>query len=157
MGEIVDKTQLDDPDFRWMASLPAWLCPRKLITLGMTMKFLDMANYSKDKAFEEAGKEATKIFHGHSVTVGPKVRGMGLGKELLKRSMDLAKSKECSHVYIMATSIYSQRIFSSMGYRVIHETLYSDFKDRDGVSEFFKDMGEHKSAQIVLFDLSTPY
>ena len=159
LGTIFDKSQInEDPDLRWMASLPAWCTPHKLITLGMTVRFLDEAKYGKQYAFSDV-PEATKFYHGHSLSVSPKARGRGLGQNLLLRSMRLAQDRGCSHVYVMATSVYSQRIFRSTGFTVLHETCYKSFKDtRDGKSDFFKDMEpQHQTAQVVLFDLSTQF
>ena len=72
-----------------------------------------------------------------------------------RRTNDLAKEKGCSHVYIFATSVYSQHIFKSLNFQVLRELDYETYKDKNG-SEFFKGMQEHKSAQIVVFDLKTP-
>ena len=78
---------------------------------------------------------------------------MGLGKELIKRTNKIALDKGCSHVYIAATSIYSQGIFKKLAFQILHEKPYEDFMDRDGKSPFFTDMREHKSCQVVLCDL----
>ena len=118
----------------------------------MTAKWMDVIKYGKKYAYE-AVPNATKIYHGHSVTVAPKARGMGLGKELIRRSMDLAHKRGCSHVYILATSIYSQRIFRDFKFTILQEMPYEDFLDRDGHSCFFQNMNEHKTAQVVLYEL----
>ena len=115
LGAIFDRRQInEDPDLRWMASLPAACTPQKLITLGMTLKFLHSVRYGKSYAFQDL-PQATKFYHGHSLTVARSARGLGLGKELISRTMKIAKERECSHVYILATSLYSQRIFQTLG------------------------------------------
>ena len=96
--------------------------------------------------------KATKIYHGLCVAVGAKSRGMGLGNELIKRTMDLAKNQGCSHVYVMATGIYSQRIFKNLNFQILREMAYDDFLDRDGKTPFFKNMNEHKTCQIILYE-----
>ena len=113
-GEIFDKDNINDPDFRWMANLPSWLVPKKVITLGYLMKFLDLVHYGKNFCIKEV-QSATKIYLGQSVSVLPDGRGKGLGKELMTRSMDLAKNNGCTHMYILASSIYSQAIFRKLG------------------------------------------
>ena len=90
---------------------------------------------------------------GHSLSVKSEARGLGIGKELIRRTMALAKEKECSIVYILTTSIYSQAIFKSLGFRVLQEMAYDEFKDYDG-TPFFRDMREHKKAQVVAYDLT---
>ena len=78
---------------------------------------------------------------------------MGLGKELIKQTNKIALDKGCSHVYIAATSIYSQAIFRKTGFKILHQRPYDEFMDRDGKTPFFTDMREHKSCQVVLVDL----
>ena len=79
---------------------------------------------------------------------------MGLGKELIKRTNKIALDKECSHVYLKATSIYSQRIFQKMSFQILHEMPYDheDFVDNDG-NPYFKETGEHKIQQVMICDL----
>ena len=155
MGSIFDKSNTnEDPDSRigWMAGLPSWLFPEKLIILGYTVRFLtDFIQYGKSEAFREIPL-ATKFYQGHSLTVIPKVRGMGLGKELILRSMKMAQDLQCSHIYILATSLYSQAIFRKLQYQVVNQVAYDDFKDKNG-KIFFKDMKEHKNCQIVTYDM----
>ena len=93
------------------------------------------------------------VIYELSHSVSPKARGLGLGKELINRTMALAKEKECSHVYILATSIYSQAIFKKMKFEIMNEVYYNTYKNSDG-SDFFNDLREHKSVQIVSYDLS---
>ena len=90
-----------------MASMPSWCFPNQLIKLGMLFLFFDDVRYGNNFAFEEI-ENLTKLYHGKAVTVGSKARGMGLGKELIKQTNKIALDKGCSHVYIAATSIYSQ-------------------------------------------------
>ena len=97
-----------------MANLPEWCTPRKIMTIGYTQKFFDLIHYSKDYCAKEV-PTATKVYNGHSVSVLSEGRGKGLGKELVRRSMDLAKDNGCSHMYILATGIYSQAIFRKLG------------------------------------------
>ncbi len=100
----------------WLHSPHAGALPKqKLIKLGMTLKFLDSVKYGKSYAFQDL-PQATKFYHGHSLTVARTARGMGLlGKELISRTMKMAQERGCSHVYILATSLYSQRIFQNLG------------------------------------------
>ena len=56
-------------------------------------------------------------------------------------------------MYIAASSKYSQAIFKKLNFDVLHEKDYEGYKGKDG-SEFFKNMQEHKTVQVVLLDLS---
>ena len=113
---------------------------------------MDVANFGKKHAFEDLPK-ATKIYMGETLTVSSEARGLGLGKELIRQTLDLAKNRDCSHVYIGASSLYSQRIFKDFNFVILHEVAYDDFLDRDGKTCFFKDMREHKTFQAVCYEL----
>ena len=108
--------------------------------------------YGKNYAIEDFPHH-TKFYHGHSLTVSPKARGLGLGKELIQQTMTMAMDKGCTLVYLLATSIYSQRIFANLKFDILNEFEYDKFKAENG-EIFFKDMREHKTAQLVAFDLS---
>ena len=69
----------------------------------------------------EETKDSNAIYFGHNVCVARSTRGKGLGKELVKRSHKLAEKAGCSHTYILATGMFSQRIFSSLDYKLIFE------------------------------------
>ena len=69
MGEIFDERHRNvDPDLRWMASLPSWCFPKKMITLGMTVKFChDAAKYGKNLAFVDVPKGLSFCFKAKSI------------------------------------------------------------------------------------------
>ena len=138
----------------WMKSLPLWVVPKKFMVIACLEHFMNSSEcrYGKDLAFEDV-PSATKFYHGLSLTVSSKARGMGLGKELIERTNVIGKEKGCSHVYISASSVYSQAIFKKCNFQVLHEAKYEGVKHKDG-TELFKDMREHKTLQVVLFDLS---
>ena len=151
LGCIIQKGK-KDPDLRWMGSMPSWCFPEKLIKLGQMLNFFESFRYGNKFAFEDI-ENVEKFYHGKSLTVGSKARGMGLGKELIKQTNKIALDKGCSHVYIAATSIYSQAIFRKTGFKILHQRPYDEFMDRDSKTPFFTDMREHKSCQVVLVDL----
>ena len=154
LGEVYDKDFTPDPEMKWMANMPAWLWPKKWRLLGQLAKVLDeQVNYGKPNSFKSI-PDASKIYNGLSLTVSPKARGQGLGKEMIRQTMAMAKELQCSHVYILATSIYSQNIFNSIGFEIISNVPYADILDRDGTSPLLKDTREHKNVQIVTYNLA---
>ena len=155
LGETFDQSYVDDATtLRWIVKyLPSWLMPQKLMILSKLDEFFDIIRYGKNYAIEDFPLH-TKFYHGHSVSVSPKARGLGIGKELIQQTMTLARDKGCTLVYILATSIYSQRIFANLKFDILNEFEYDEFKDENG-KIFFKDMREHTTAQLVAFDLST--
>ena len=108
--------------------------------------------YGPEFAFQDL-PTATTIFSGLILSVHPSTRGLGLGKELVTRTNQMAKNRGCSHVYVEATGMYSQAIFKKLNFQVLHETQYEGVKHKDG-SELFKDTREHKVHQIIALDLS---
>ena len=54
-------------------------------------------------------------------------RGRGLGRELIRRSLQVASSSGCEACFVFATGKYSQRIFSAMDFKVNNSK--SDFKN----------------------------
>ena len=157
VGCIFDKKMATDEakfmvHYKRMYFLFSWLFPKKFKIGIDCLEFMEYGKYGKDMAFADV-PNATKFYNGLSLTVGSKARGLGLGKELIERTNAIAKEKGCSHVYIDASSKYSQAIFKKMNFEVLHETDYGGYKGKNG-DEVFKDLKEHKVFQIVLFDLS---
>ncbi len=76
--------------------------------------FMDDVKYGKAHCLNDV-TDAVKVYVGTSVSVSREGRGKGLGKELIRRSMEMAKTDGCTHMYILATSIYSQAIFDKIG------------------------------------------
>ena len=135
-----------------LSYIPNMLLPGKMVKIKRLKDFFDIVRYDKKYALEDI-PNVKKFYVGHSVSVSSKARGLGIGKELIRRTMTLAKEKGCAYVYILATGIYSQAIFKSLGFTLLKEKVYEEFKDYDG-TEFFCDMREHKKAQVVAYDLS---
>ena len=71
---------------------------------------------------------------------------------MIERTNVIVKDLGCSYVYI-ASSIYFQVIFKNCNFEVIQKAKYEDFKYWNGRA-LLKDTREHKSAQVVAFDLS---
>jgi len=153
MGEIVSRKNAKDdplPPIMWIGSLPAFLpIPKKLIDVtNLIQQNIDL-NYGKCNAFQEL-KDADKIYFAANVCVSDKARGFGLGTELVKRGYDIAKKSGCAYTYIIATSMYSQKIFHSLGKcDVLHEVKYEDYKyDKKG-RPFLIDPREHSVIQVL--------
>ena len=70
----------------WLCNWPAWLVPKKLMTIAFSDKFTEKLRYGKGYAYEDL-PNATKIYTGLNLAVSPKARGLGLGKKLIERSV----------------------------------------------------------------------
>ncbi len=81
-------------------------------------------------------------------------RGLGLGRELLRLSMEVAAALGCESYFSAVSNIYSQRIFSDSGFVVMRQLDYSDFVDeKDRSRNLLGDMGEHNALKTVSFKL----
>ena len=150
-GEIRERSEslsMGDPNFRWLGNLPKFIpVPRIIVKVANFQYLMDKIPYSYKDAFKEL--DGQFIYCCHHVCVGRKARRKGLGMELIKRGHKLAERAGCRQTYVMATSIYSQKIFSKLGYKILHEVQYSDHeKDRRG-RPFLDNVGEHVSIQIL--------
>ena len=78
-----------------MRSLPLWMVPRKFMSMACFKHFMKSSEirYDKEMTFGDLPK-ATKFYHGLSLTVSSKSRGLGLGKELVERTNVLAKEQD---------------------------------------------------------------
>ena len=56
-----------EPDIRWMASMPKWCFPKKLITFGLLMKHNGTLRYGNEYALKDL-ENCTKFYHGQSLT-----------------------------------------------------------------------------------------
>ena len=103
------------------------------------------------RAFEQCEDNNGKIYFGLAVGVAKKARGRGLGAKLLKKSINHAKEQNCSHMYLIATSKYSQKIMKNHGFVVIKEKSYDSYKDEDGKIVIQDEI--HTCAQTVALNI----
>ena len=153
IGEIESRRNVKRvtlPPILWIGSLPAFLpIPKKLIDMSNVIQHLIDLNYGKNEAFEEL-KDIDKIYFAANVCVSNKARGCGLGTELVKRGYEIAKNEGCGYTYILASSLYSQKIFHKLGnLQVLHEIKFEDYKyDKKG-RPFLIDPREHEVIQVL--------
>ncbi|KAK6020924.1 hypothetical protein OSTOST_13414 [Ostertagia ostertagi] len=67
------------------------------------------------------------------ICVSSEAKGHGLGKELTRRSIEIARSEGCDWVATAATAAASQAVFSRMGFQSLHEIPYSSFRENGNV------------------------
>ena len=153
IGEIVSRKNAKDealPPIMWLGNLPSFVpIPKKLIDMINLIQYLIDLNYGKVNAFEEL-KDTDKIYFAANVCVSDKARGLGLGTELVKRGYDIAKNAGCGYTYVLASSIYSQKIFHKLGNcDVLHQINYEDYKYDKRGRPFLIDPREHKVIQVL--------
>ena len=133
LGFISTKQDLPwDPSLSWMLNLPSFMLSKKFLRILHVSKFIEEIEYKLTKGFDQCQGNNGKIYFGMAVGVARKGRGKGLGGKLLKKSIDHAKEQGCSHMYLMATGKYSQKIMKNHGFEVIKEKNYDSYKDKGG-------------------------
>ena len=153
IGEIRSRKTVKDvplPNVMWIASLPAFLpIPKKITDIPNLIQHMMDLNYGKVEAFGELN-DTEQIYFAALVCVSKKARGAGLGTELAERGYEIAKKAGCGYTYVLATSIYSQKIFHKHeNWKLLHEVKYEDYKyDKKG-RPFLIDPQEHKVIQLL--------
>ena len=148
LGFISDRSSLSwEPSLTWMLNLPEFFMSDKWLKTLHVAKFIEEVEYKEDYGFDHCLDNNGKIYFGLAVGVTRDGRGQGLGGRLLKKSIDHAKDQGCSHMYLLATGKYSQKIMKNHGFCIIKEKDYDSYKDHQGRCVIKDDV--HKSAQVV--------
>ena len=82
------------------------------------------------------------------LAVHPDTRGMGLGRDMIERSVALARSLGYKMCKTEATGDYSRRAFIRAGFELVAECDYQDFTV-DG-EKVFKDITGHKGVALLV-------
>ncbi|KAG6461227.1 hypothetical protein O3G_MSEX012503 [Manduca sexta] len=80
--------------------------------------------------------QVDRILECRIISVSEEARGRGLAKELMKRSVDLAKEKGFKLFKVDATGAFSQRICRSLGLEELRKVRYSEYLDDAGEPVF---------------------
>ena len=148
LGFISDKQNLPwEPRITWILSLPRFMTSKKFRRILHVQKFSEELEYKLVNGFDQCQNNNGKIYFCMALGVARKYRGQGIGGKLLKRSIEHAKERGCSHMYAMATGKYSQKIFHNYGFEVIKEKNYDSYYDEDGNIVIQDEI--HKSAQTL--------
>ena len=141
-----------EPNFRFLGNLPKFIpIPRELVIAGNLQWVMDQISYSRKEAFDRFENDEA-IYFAVTITVGREARGKGIGKELISRTMRMAEKAGCGHTFVLATSVYSQGIFKNLGYDILCEKSYEEFKvDRKG-RPLLVNMRQHKTVQTLAYD-----
>ena len=128
-----------------------WAVPRSLERANEVGLRLERAERGHvNLVMEDLGVDS--VFEGEILAVRRTERGLGLSREMLRVSMEVAESLGCQTYYAGVSGIYSQRIFQDAGFQVLREVNYADMKDERGRT-LLEDIGEHSKVQFVFFNL----
>ncbi|KAL4715774.1 hypothetical protein ACJJTC_006353 [Scirpophaga incertulas] len=76
--------------------------------------------------------DVDRIMECRIISVADQARGRGLAKELMKRSIQLAREEDFKLFKVDATGAFSQRICSTLGLRELRKVRYAEYCDSSG-------------------------
>merc|ERR1711892_556052 len=130
--------------------VPTFLMPGWLKMIPVWVLLAAKTEYDVFQKFRSLG--ANRIYDGRCVCSARFHGVKGLGTELVLRGNELAKSKGCSHTFLLATGNYSTKLFKNMGYTQLKTLVYDEFRDSNG-ELYLKDTREHISCSTFLKEL----
>lgn len=96
--------------------------------------------------FERFGVE--KIMHSMVLGVDKDYRGKGLGTQLYKENMKLAKELGYTVYTCDCTSLFSAKACLRLGFDIIYEIAYTDYKDEKDV-QIFRPSPPHDKLRVL--------
>ncbi|XGW01535.1 hypothetical protein V3C99_014004 [Haemonchus contortus] len=73
--------------------------------------------------------KSCKVMKIDIICVSTDAKGRGLGKELTRKSVEIARAEGCDWVATAATAAASQAVFSRMGFQTMYEIPYTNFTE----------------------------
>ncbi len=123
------------------------IMPRRAVQWLILAKYIEKElRYHPIYAMDDIGTRS--LFIGELLCVSSKARGLGLGKEMVRLSMDLARKENAEAYFACVSGIYSQKIYRDLEFIVMKELAYGDVRDNRG-RPLLNDTREHKKAQNV--------
>ncbi len=126
-----------------------WMMPQRMVDWNIAM-FNFEHTLRSHPSFIMEDLEVDKFFSGEVLGVAKEMRGLGMGKELLRMSMDLAREAGCQAYFSCVSGIYSSKIYEDMKFTFLRESLYADVKDQKG-RIIMNDTREHTKSQTCYF------
>ena len=102
---------------------------------------------TKSNIFDDLNTDC--LFDLKLVTTDESVRQMGLMKELVRMSLDMARILGIEGVKTEATGAFSRKALKANGFSVVSENLYSEFEDENGVKVFANVKQPHQGMALM--------
>lgn len=98
-----------------------------------------------------SAQNVTRYLQDWGLCVDPKYRGWGIAEQILATGNDLGKHIGVNVIITLFTVINSQVLAYRLGYKLINEVKYKEYKDEDGQLVF---PGEDKTEAVKLMILN---
>ncbi len=135
---------------KWMRHF-YWVLPQRTVHWNIFSYYVEEElRYHPTFAMEDIGTKSVCV--GELLCVSQKVRGLGLGRELVRLSVDLARKRDSEAYFAIVSGVYSQKIYKDLGFALLREMAYEDMRDNAGRT-LLNDTREHKKAQIAYYKL----
>ena len=144
-----------DSKLKLFARLPKYApVPLKVMQGINFLKLRDDVLKFNPKYLFEQFKDADKICEGLVLCVARNGRRKGIGLELVKKSLELARTLKCDYYVTMATSNYSQKLFiEKFNFECSRQISYKDHTIDERGRPFLDNTAEHESIKILTYDL----
>ena len=151
--DILKQNESWSLDWLWgyLSSLPKFFpVPEKIVMASNVGGLLADLHYDPASIFKDL-QFPDKIYFACNLTVDRECRGMGLGEELVLRSVQRSKEDGCNFTHVLVTSIYSQKIFAKAGFKTMYELPYKDYEYDSKGRLFMGDTGIHEVIRAIYY------
>jgi len=149
IGKVVRRTQIHSLSLSdVILKVASWLLPVLPKEYGQFFFLLELfnrMNYDVAAAFDLLNCDV--IYEDSLLASARHSRVKGLGTELVRRSLDIARAAGCQHIYTIATGDYSSKIFFKLDFTLDNEHFYDQLKDEEG-RQILQDTREHSRSRI---------
>ncbi|VDP53376.1 unnamed protein product [Heligmosomoides polygyrus] len=108
-------------------------------------------NAIEQHQFDLLGKDV-KLFKVEIICVSDQARGLGIAKELMRRSFEAAHSEKCSWMAATCTAVASQTLFAKLGFSTFFEMPFEKYRE-NGKIVFNNPPDNGKSAKFMAIRL----
>ncbi|KAH8394624.1 hypothetical protein KR222_000303 [Zaprionus bogoriensis] len=118
-------------------------------------KILSLMDHVGDKfdIFDQYPNE-NLILDGKILSVNTNYRGMGIAGRLTERAYDFMRENQISVYHVICTSFFSARVMEKLGFHLVYELKYTDYKHDDAV--VFKPAPPHVGLSILVKVVDKP-
>lgn len=149
IGKVVRRSQVQSVSLSdVILKVTSWLLPvlpKEYSQFFLLIDLFNKMNYDVVKAFDKL--DCDVMYEDSLLSTAKESRVKGLGTELVRRSLDIARGKGCEYIYTIATGEYSSKIFFKLDFTLDNQHFYDQLKDEEG-RQILNDTREHHSSRV---------